>query len=75
MTDRRRDPNREVARRAQRFANPSCKRCYGRGVMGRRYLPDGTTQLLICKCAAGGFPELQGHIGLPDGKRDLSPRS
>lgn len=71
----KRDPQQELARRAKRYANASCKRCFGRGTMGRHILPDGSTRLLICKCAYAGFPELHKGIKIPDGKRNLSPRS
>jgi hypothetical protein len=68
MSDRRRDPQQEIIRRARRFANPSCHRCWGRGTNGRYIAPDGSTQILICKCARAGFPELNAeHIGLPHG--------
>jgi len=74
MSKRRDDPQREIARRARRYANNSCDRCRGRGTMGRFIAPDGSTQLLVCKCAFAGFPELQRRIKIPDGKRNAPPR-
>jgi len=73
MSNKRRDPQREIARRAKRFANQSCNRCFGRGTMGRYIAPDGSTQIIICKCAFTGFPELQKSIKVPDGKGNISP--
>jgi hypothetical protein len=67
----KRDPQQELVRRAKRYANPKCKKCFGRGTEGRDILLDGSTRLIICKCAYNGFPELQRSI---DGKRNLSPR-
>jgi hypothetical protein len=76
MSDKRRDPQREIARRAKRFANQSCSRCFGQGTMGRYIAPDGSTQIIICRCAYAGFPELkENHIEVPRGKRNVSPRS
>ena len=72
----KRNVQQEIARRARRYANPHCKKCYGTGTEGRFIAPDNSTQIIICKCAFTGFPELQKQqIKVPDGKRNLSPRS
>ena len=68
------DPEREIKRRAQRFANPGCGRCHGGGIIGRQLMPDGSTQPMICMCAYGGFPELKKQVKETDGKGNVSPR-
>ena len=68
------DPQREIAKRAARYANKNCKKCWGRGTRGREIAPDGSTFILVCKCAYAGFPELQ-NIKVPDGKRNLPQSS
>lgn len=49
-------------------ANPSCRKCHGRGTRGRLTRPGGGATILICPCAAPAFPDSilkRDHIRLP----------
>lgn len=49
----------DLKAKARRFADPGCNKCHGTGNVGTLWPMDGSRPtVLICECAAEGFPDL-----------------